>query len=198
MQNYSKLAEEDGYIKNQYISLRKTRTAILLKIALVVVPLALFLIFYAGLILSTPSPEKWQQKDITFSDISREYVMRSSPYFLNTTDEGSFILPLGTEEIEALTQQLTPNQQYHIIYTENIFFRITQSLSYGDSELVLLDESVSEWEKERKELYIFSVIIFFLMSVGSILIYNLWCKRERQQIKKIKSKITDRLNRNKK
>ena len=156
------------------------------------------MIFYAGLILSTPSPEKWQQKDITFSDISREYVMRSSPYFLNTTDEGSFILPLGTEEIEALTQQLKPNGQYQIIYTENIFFRITQSLSYGDSELVLLDESVSEWEKERKELYIFSVIIFVLMSVGSILIYNLWCKRERQQIKKIKSKITDRLNRNKK
>ena len=198
MQNYSKLAEEDGYIKNQYIALKKVRTVILLKISCVVVPLALFLIFYAGLILSTPSPEKWQQKDITFSDISREYVMRSSPYFLNTTDEGSFILPLGTEEIEALTQQLTPNQQYHIIYTENIFFRITQSLSYGDSELVLLDESVSEWEKERKELYIFSVIIFVLMSVGSILIYNLWCKRERQQIKKIKSKITDRLNRNKK
>ena len=198
MQNYSKLAEEDGYIKNQYIALKKVRTVILLKISCVVVPLGLILIILAGLILCTPSPDKWQHKDITFSDISREYVMRNSPYFLNTTDEGSFILPLGTEEIEALTQPLTPNQQYHIIYTENIFFRITQSLSYGDSELVLLDESVSEWEKERKELYIFSVIIFVLMSVGSILIYNLWCKRERQQIKKIKSKITDRLNRNKK
>ena len=198
MQSYRKAAKSDGYIKNQNISMRKTRTVIFLKIALVVVPLVLFLIFYAGLILSTPSPEKWQQKDVTFSDISREYVMRSSPYFLNTTDEGSFILPLGTEEIEALTQQLKPNGQYQIIYTENIFFRITQSLSSDSGEFIMLDKSVAKWEKERKELCVFSVIIFILMVVGSILIYNFWCKKERQQIKKIKSKITDRMNKNKK
>lgn len=198
MQNYLKSAKSDGYIKNQNISLRKIRFTILLKISLVVVPLAMMLIVFAGLILSTPSPEKWQQKDVTFSDISREYVMRSSPYFLNTTDEGSFILPLCTEEIEALTQQLKPNGQYQIIYTENPFFKITKSLSSENGEFVKLDDSVAKWEKERKELCVFFVIIFILMVVGSILIYNLWCKRERQQIKKIKSKITDRLNRNKK
>ena len=198
MQSYRKAIKSDGYIKNKSISLRKTRTTIFLKIALVVVPLAMLLMFFAGLVLSTPSPEKWYHKDITFSDITREYVMKSSPYFLNTTDEGSFILPLGTKEIESLTQQLTPNQQYHIIYTENPFFKITKSLSSQNSEFLKLDDSVAKWEKERKELYIFSVIIFVLMCVGSILIYNLWCKRERRQIKKIKSKITDRLNRNKK
>lgn len=197
MQNYNKLARDDGYIKNQYISLRKTRTVVLLKLALVV-PLVLFLIFYAGLILSTPSPKKWQQKDITFSDISREYVMRSSPYFLNTTDSGSFILTIGTKEVESLTQQLKSNQQYHIIYTENLFFKITQSLSSDECEFINLDDSVAEWEKDRKELCVFSVIIFVLTVAGSILVYNFWCKKERQQIKKIKSKITDRINRNKK
>ena len=198
MQNYRKSAKSDGYIKNQNISLRKTRFTILFKISLVVVPLAMMLIVFVGLILSTPSPEKWQQKDVVFSDISREHFMKRSPYFLNTTDDGSFILPLSTKEIESLTQKLKPNQQYHIIYTENPFFKITKSLSSENGEFVKLDDSVAEWEKERKELYIFSVMIFVLMSVGSILIYNLWCKRERQQIKKIKSKITDRLNRNKK
>ena len=198
MQNYRKSAKSDGYIKNQNISLRKTRFTILLKISLVVVPLAMMLIVFAGLVLSTPSPEKWQQKDVVFSDISREHFVKRSPYFLNTTDDGSFILPLSMKEIESLTQKLKPNQQYHIIYTENPFFKITKSLSSENGEFVKLDDSLAEWEKERKELYIFSVIIFVLMSVGSILIYNLWCKRERQQIKKIKSKITDRLNRNKK
>ena len=64
MQNYRKAAKSDGYIKNQNISMRKTRTEIFLKIALVVVPLVLFLIFFAGLILSTPSPEKWQHNII--------------------------------------------------------------------------------------------------------------------------------------
>lgn len=169
-----------------------------MKISLAVVPLAMLLIVFAGLILSTPSPEKWQQKDVVFSDISGEHFTKRSPYFLNTTDEGSFILPLSTKEIESLTQKLKSNAQYHIIYTENIFFKITKSLSYGDSELVLLDESVAEWESERRQLCIFTIVMMFLMIVGSVLIYILWCKKERQQIKKIKPKITDRLNRNKK
>ena len=198
MQSYRKAVKSDGYIKNQNISLRKTKTTILLKISLVVVPLAMLLIVFAGLILSTPSPEKWQQKDVVFSDISREHFMKRSPYFLNTTDEGSFILPVSTKEIESLTQQMKPNQQYHIIYTENLFFKITKSISSDNGEFVKLADSVAEWEKERKELCVFSVIIFVLMAIGSILIYTLWCKRERQQIKKIKSKITERLNRNKK
>lgn len=194
MQNYRKTAKSDGYIKNQNIRLKDMRTAILLKISFVVVPLVLLLVFFTGLIFSTPSPEKWKHDQITFSGISREYFIKRSLYFLNTTDDGQFILPLSTAKIEELTHQLTPNKQYTIVYTENSFTKITRSLSYGDCEFVKLDESVADWKKEREQLCIFTVIMLFFMAVGSALIYTLWCKKERQQIKKIKSKITDRLS----
>ena len=117
---------------------------------------------------------------------------------MNTTDGDSFILPLGTEKVESLTQHLKPNQKYHIIYSENIFNKIIQSLSSDNGELVKLDDSVAKWENERRILCNFSVITFVLMVVGSVLIYHFWCKKERQQINKIKSKITERMNRNKK
>lgn len=194
MKSYRKTIKSDGYIKNQNIRLRNMRVAISLKISLVVVPLAVLIVFFAGLILSTPSPEKWEQSQITYSDISREYFIRRSSYFLNTTDEGKFVLPLGTTEIEELTQQLIPNEEYTIVYTENLFTRITKSLSYGDRKFVKLDESVAEWEKERKELGIFAGVIFFLMTAGSVLVYVFWCKKERKQIVKIKSKIDERLS----
>ena len=191
MQNYRKLAEKEGYIKNQYIALKKVRTVILLKVSCVVVPLGLILIFSVGLILSTPSPEKWQHKDITFSDITREYAYRTHKPFLNTTDDGSFILPLSTDEVELLTQQLKPNQQYHIIYSENPFFQIIESLSADNCELVKLENSVAVWEYNRIVLYTIIAFIFVLMPIGSFL--N--CRKERWQIKEIESKINARLNR---
>ena len=194
MKNYNKIAKSDGYIKNQNIRLRNTRVAILLKMSLVAVPLAMLLVFFSALILSTPSPEKWERSQITYSDISREYFIKRSSYFLNTTDNGKFILPLGTKDVEELTHQLEPGKQYSIVYTENVFTRITKSLSYGDCEFVSLDESVSKWESERKGLCIFIVVMLFLMIVGSTLIYIFWCKKEREQIVKIKSKIDERIS----
>lgn len=191
MQNYSKLAEEDGYIKNQYIALKKVRTVILLKISCVVVPLGLILIILAGLILCTPSPDKWQHKDITFSDITREYTYRKHTPFLNTTDDGSFILPLDTDEVEILQQHLKPDQQYHIIYSENPFYQIIESLSADNCELVKLENSVAVWEYNRTVLYTIIVFIFVLMPIGSFLNF----RKERRQIKGIKSKINARLNR---
>ena len=191
MQNYSKLAEEDGYIKNQYIALKKVRTVILLKISCVVVPLGLILIILAGLILCTPSPDKWQHKDITFSDITREYTYRKHTPFLNTTDDGSFILPLDTDEVEILQQHLKPDQQYHIIYSENPFYQIIESLSADNCELVKLENSVAVWEYNRTVLYTIIAFIFVLMPIGSFLNF----RKERRQIKGIKSKINARLNR---
>lgn len=80
------------------------------------------------------------------------------------------------------------------MYTENIFTKITKSLSYDDREFVSLDESVSEWKSERKGLCIFVVVMLFLIIVGSTLIYMFWCKKEREEIVKIKSKIDERIS----
>ena len=194
MQNYRKLAKDDRYIKNQYISLRKVRSSMLLKISFVVVPLGLILIFLAGIIICTPSPDKWQHKDITFSDITRKYTYRTHKPFLNTANDGSFILPLSTDEVEILKQQLKPNQQYHIIYTENPFLQCAVSLSVDDCELIKLENSVANWEYGRTVLYAIIASIFVLIPIGSYL--N--CRKERWQIKGIKSKINNRLNRREK
>ena len=69
MKNYNKTVKSDGYIKNQNIRLRNMRIAISLKMSLVAVPLTMLLVFFSVLILSTPSPEKWERSQITYSDI---------------------------------------------------------------------------------------------------------------------------------
>lgn len=191
MQNYRKLAEEDGYIKNQYIALKKVRALILMKISCIVVPFGLILIILAGIILNTPSPDKWKHKDITFSDITFETAIRYENYFLNTTEDGSFGLPSDKDEVAILKQQLKPDQQYHIIYSENIFFQIIESLSSDDGELVKLEDSVANWKYNRTVLYTIVAFVLVLIFIGSF-----WeCRKERRQIKVIKSKITDRMNR---
>ena len=193
MQNSDK-QKTDGYIKNQNMRLKEMRLNILLKISCVIVPMAILMAILWGIFSINPPPEKWEQKQITYSNISRERVAgRRSTYVLYTTDGDRYILGTGTEETELLSQQLIPNQQYSIIYCENIFTKITRSLSSPDNEFIDLDKSIAEWETDRQSFYIILVAMTFLMVVGSILIYFTWCKKERQQIQKIKIKISERL-----
>ena len=192
MQNQGK-QKTDGYIKNQNMRLKEMRLNILLKILCVIVPLAILMAVLWGIMSINPPPEKWEQKQITYSNISKERVARRSTYVLYTTDGDRYILGTGTEETELLSQQLIPNQQYSIIYCENIFTKTTKSLSSPDNEFIDLDKSIAEWETDRQSFYIILVAMTFLMVVGSILIYFTWCKKERQQIQKIKIKISERL-----
>ena len=192
MQNQGK-QKTDGYIKNQNMRLKEMRLNILLKILCVIVPLAILMAPW-GIISIDPSPEKWEQKQITYSNISRERVARRrSTYVLYTTDGERYILGVGTEEAKLLSQQLIPNQQYNIVYCEKIFNKCTQSLSSPDNEFIKLDKSVAEWKNNQKIFHIICVIMICLMLIGSVISYAFWCRKECQEIKKIKSKISTRL-----
>ena len=187
----------DGYIKNQNMRLKEMRLNILLKISCVIVPMAILMAILWGILSIKPPPEKWESAQITFSSISREhrpsYRGTRGTYVLNTTDGDCYILGIGTDEMEVLKKQLVPNRQYSIVYCENAFIKITQSLSSDNEEFIELEKSISEWETVQQGFYITLVAMTFLMVVGGILIYFTWCKKERQQIQKIKIKISERL-----
>ena len=192
MQNQSK-QKTDGYIKNQNMHLKEMRLNILLKISCVIVPMAILMAILWGIVSINPPPEKWESAQITFSSISRERTFRRNFYILNTTNGTKYILGIGTDEIETLQKQLVPNGQYSIVYCENAFTRITKSLSSENEEFIELETSISEWETDRHIFHVILGIMTILMIVGSILIYFTWCKKERQQIIKIKIKISERL-----
>ena len=193
MQNHVK-QKTDGYIKNQNMRLKEMRLNILLKILCVIVPLAILMAVLWGIMSINPPPEKWEQKQITYSNISRERIARRGTYVLYTTDGDRYILGTGTEETELLSQQLIPNQQYSIIYCENIFTKITRSLSSPDNEFIELDKSIAEWEHDQKIFHMICAIMICLMLIGSVISYAFWCRKECQEIKKIKSKISTRLS----
>ena len=183
----------DGYIKNKRHKIKMERQAILWSYCYTF-PIALFILTFMFILVVTPPPEKWEQKQITYSNISRERGARRSTYVLYTTDGDRYILGTGTEETELLSQRLIPNQQYSIIYCENIFTKITQSLSSPDNEFIDLDKSIAEWEHDQKIFHMICAIMICLMLIGSVISYAFWCRKECQEIKKIKSKISTRLS----
>ena len=195
MQNKGK-QKTDGYIKNQNMRLKEMRLIILLKISYIIVPMAILMAILCGLTSLNPPPEKWEQKQITYSNIARERALTSgrSNYVLYTKEGDRYILGIGTEEMELLSQQLIPDQQYSIVYYENIFNKITQSLSSSDKEFIELDESIAEWEHDQKISHIFCAVMICLMIIGSLISYAFWCRKECREIKKIKSKIATRLS----
>ena len=194
MKNQGK-QKTDGYIKNQNMHLKEMRLNILLKISCIIVPLAILMAILWGIMSINPPPEKWEQKQITYLNISRERIaLRGTyAYVLYTTDGDRYILGVGTEEAKLLSQQLIPNQQYNIVYCETIFNTCTRSLSSPDNEFIELDKSIAEWEHDQKLFHMICAIMICLMLIGSVISYAFWCRKECQEIKKIKSKISTRL-----
>lgn len=193
------MKKADGYIKNQNRRLKEMRLRVLLKIACVLMPMAILTAVFGSIMSINPPPEKWEQKQITFLSISRETVSkRRSSYILNTTDGERYILAIGADEMEALSQQLIPYQEYTVIYCENIFTKITRSLSSSGNEWIQLEKSVSEWENDQRTFTIICVIMICFIFIGSAASYAFWCKKERREIKRIKSKIRTRRSRKQK
>ena len=193
------LAKTDGYIRNQNMYLKQVRINILLKILFVLVPTAILIAVLWSIVSINPPPEKWEHTKITYSNISRERLSKGgTSYVLNAVGGERYILPIGTKKFEQLSQQLIPYEQYNIVYCENAFTKITKSLSSENEEFIELNISVTEWEKDRQIFYIVVAVMLLVMVVGSVLSYCLGCKKERQQIAKLKSKIFKRLIRNNK
>lgn len=186
----------DGYIKNQNLRLKELRRTILLKIACVILPLAILTAVLWGTLSINSPPEKWEETQIAISDIVRERMRRRSVYAVYTTDGDRYILGIGSEETKQLAQQLLPGQQYDIVYCKNMFNKIITSLSSPDREWISREESVVEWESERDTFRIVCAITVGAALVGSIAVYVFWCKKERREAEKIKSKIDARKKRN--
>ena len=191
-----KWIKKDGYIKNQYARLRDEYSTILWKILAIVLPVFIFTAILWGLMSLTPSPLKWEKKEITFLSVTREHASfaKRKRNILNTVEGEKYIIPSPAEKAELLSQKLIPYQRCDIVYSGVLGFAHIQSLSSDHEEYIILDESIEKWEKDRQILYIITAILLIFMILGSVWSYFCWCKSEHQRIAKIKSKIMDRLN----
>ena len=186
-------SKNDGYIKNQNIKLNEARKIILIKIAVIIVPLVLLMVFSWFVFGGSTPPEKWSEKQISYETIARARVSRrSSPYVLKTAEGKQYVMGVETEEAELLSQKLVKGQQYKIVYYHTPSTMIICSLSSDGEEFISIDESIEYWENNQKSFYVIFVVSLVLMISGSIVSFLLWCREERLQIIKIKQKIAQR------
>ena len=189
--NYN--SKNDGYIKNQNIKLNEARKIILIKIAVIIVPLVFLIAFLWFVFGGSTSPEKWTEKQITYETIARNYMTRyNTGYVIKTAEGKQYVIAVGTEDAEQLSQKLVKGQQYKIIYYHTPVTMITCSLSSDGEEFISIDESIEKWKNNQKSFYVILAILLVVMISGCCLSFLLWCREERLQIMKIKQKIAER------
>lgn len=192
----------DGYIKNQNMHIREIRLIIWTRVLLFIIPtLGLAAIIWSILAINSP-PDKWVQKQITYAGITEETnILRKgyhTIYVLHTAEGEGYVLPVGADEMKALSQELLPNRQYTLTYCENFATRIIKSLSYEEQDYISLDASLAAWERDQRIGNLFTAIMLGAATVGSTMSYLFWCKKERQQIQTIRNKIKIRRNKKQK
>lgn len=191
MKSINQKIKHDGYIKNQKIRLRRFYGYISAKTIIVILPMLTMMIALLGIFTINPPPEKWKQKQIVFLSVSEKRTAKRSVYVLNTTD-GEYVLGVRANRARALSAQLIPYGEYSIVYCENALTKIVEALYSDGCVYIDLDKSIRERERSLNILYIVEPVMFFTMISGCLLIYTLRCKRERLEIKKIKSRISER------
>ncbi len=181
-------SKNDGYIKNQNIKLNEARKIILMKIAFVVVPLVLLNTFIWCVCARSTPPEKWLEKQITYEAIARQHRNGGSYYVIKTAEGKNYVIGVGTEEAELISQELIKGQQYTIVYYQTPITMITCSLSLEDKEFVSLDKSIEKWENKQKIFYVIFAVSLVIMP--PVILIN--TRKEFRQIRGIKQKIAER------
>lgn len=201
----SQILKSDGYIKEQKIRLKAERKTILCKFFVISI---LFLIFIGifSLILTREPPDKWEHKKITFQKLSYEEGEGFNPlsrysgsrkiWVMYGTDGSKYTIPrrhVKDKNMNAFAEKLSPNQQYEIVYSED-YYKNVKAMYSDDEELISLDTSVDIWRSDRTSAYISILVLFVLMIICDTLGWIFWCKKQRVNIKKIKTKISARIN----
>ncbi len=181
----------DGYIKNKFKEIKSVRKAILGKYSLTIFILLMLLGFLLAVCLTLPHPDKWKEETVVFSEIKRERLafQRFESDVFVAADGRLFSIPNLTE---VLKNVLLAGESCKIIYSTGIFTSNVEGLEMDGTVYIDVNDSIISWKKECKDVVIIACGMLAAEIIALLLIDRLWCKKEHQQIKKLKENIARR------
>ena len=184
----------DGYIKNKQHEISELRKCILYKYSIVLLIILFACIFAVSAIINQP-PEEWKEANIEFSHISHEKIglRRGVRPIMHTQDGNQFVIQSKLVSPDFLSESILPGNAYSVVYSQAPDgYNHLEAIS--DSKMIYqsLDYSISQWKAEQDSRIISSIVSFLSAIVAVIIIDKLWCVREHEKIRKLKSDIQRR------
>lgn len=171
--------------------MRAVRKTMLGKYAITVFVLLMLIGVLLVSFATLPRPATWKEETVVFAGFKRERLgfHRFDSDVLVAQDGRLFSVPQLTEEMQ---QDLVVGESCTIIYSTGIGAKYIQALSTEDAVLVDLEDSITFWKNEWKNVVIIACGLLTAEIIGLILIDRLWCKKEHAKIKKLKEDIVRR------
>lgn len=183
----------DGYIKHKKEEITSQRKGILATYCLSF-PLIMILATFSLLLCIMQAPKNWQTTQIVYSQITNEHITlsRSPSVVLNTAGGEQFVIPTRQITQDEAETVLVRGGTYTIVYSKRVGARHIEAM-YTDTETVVaLSDSISQYEKERNEMFVAIGVTIILEVIAVILLDRLACKKLYAEIRKLKQDIARR------
>lgn len=118
----------------------------------------LLVIFFGCYLVTSESPEKWKEADITITEIQYIYG-KSSRWQITDTQGNTYAISSSNKK----ANQIVPGSTYHVVYSPNAHHGI-RSMTQADLVIVDYEQSVSEYGERG----IWVWILFFVGLIGAL------------------------------
>lgn len=157
-------------------------------------PLIMFLVAFFWELCMMQSPKNWQTTQIVYTQVANMHITlsRSPSVVLKTASGDRFVIPTRQITQDEAEKLLVCGETYTIVYSTRMGARRIEAI-YTDTEtLVALSDSISQYEKERSQMFVAISVTIILEIVTLILLDRLACKKLYANIRELKMDIARR------
>lgn len=183
----------DNYIEKKRAAIKQLQTNMMIKYSLCIL-LLLCIPVWASSMNVQAAPEKWVAAEIVCEELS-VYSEAKNPYAIILADDGHKYLvdPQLVSPDEAL-EKLEEGEACSVVYAPlgNSENRVVRGLETGEELILSAETSQQVWKSNRQRSFMFIGVVLLAAAVSALLINRIWCKKDREEIKRLKEEIAHR------
>lgn len=193
---------KDGFLRELERKHAACKVWMAIKSLLVALPFLLMALFIFGLWmlwLSGGAPDTWRTETVRYARMDRRLSlsakgMTNYMYILITTDGREFVVPdkLASDLEEALTYGAV----CEITHNKRLWYNTTCGLASGDLVFIDLAEKEAQWYSDRVAYPRYVLIWLGLSVLAASLGYIFWCRKDREELARIRERIRVREGKN--
>jgi len=185
----------DSFTEKKRSAIKQLQTNMLIKYSLSVF-LLLSLPIWISSMSAQPAPDTWQSAETVCAEISVNDEAKTPYAIISGTDGGSYLIDPQLMSPEDAAENLQTGDECTFVYaplgmSEN---KIVKAIERDGETLLSVEDAAAKWKNERQKSWFAVGATIAAAAVSALLIDRIWCRYDREEIKRLKAEIEKREN----
>ncbi len=183
----------DSFIEKKQAAIKRLQSNMLIKYSLSVF-LLLSLPIWISSMSTQPAPETWLSTETVCEEISVNSEAKTPYAIIKGADGGNYLVDPQLMSPEEATENLQVGDECAFVYaplgkSEN---KVVKAIEKDGETLLDEEESAATWKSDRQKSWTIIVATLIAAAVSALLIDRVWCKADREEVKRLKAEIEKR------